>query len=218
VTSSRILELLLPFLSKSPGPPLTEDQLTKILTYLDLLLRWNARINLTAIRDPEEIITRHFGESLFTARHVYPKLHGAPPHVIDVGSGAGFPGLPIKLIVENARVTLIESNRKKATFLREVIRALRSDNVEVFAGRAETFGQKGDLVVLRAVEHFEVVLPTAISLMKANSAIALLIGVAQEELARGVGGEIKWSVPIQFPESTGRILQLGYSVSTALIQ
>src|SRR3989442_14834828 len=103
--SDRIAELLQPFLPV----PLVESQLQAISTYIDMLLRWNARINLTAVRQPEEIVTRHFGESLFAARRLFPATmaDNQPPadhqrpttnnRVIDVGSGAGFPGIPIKI-------------------------------------------------------------------------------------------------------------------------
>ncbi len=101
----RISELLQPFLEpekaatkKSISSP---SQLEDISTYIDLLLRWNARVNLTAVRHPEEIVTRHFGESLFAAHHLFPApetAQTAGPRVIDVGSGAGFPGMPIKIL------------------------------------------------------------------------------------------------------------------------
>src|SRR5581483_229522 len=175
----RIAELLQPFLS--PLPPrdkaaaLSETQLNNISMYIDILLRWNARMNLTAVRDEENIVTRHFGESLFAARHLFPlESHvGAaveacpersrrgcpvepsstssrqlPMRLIDVGSGAGFPGLPIKIWKPDIHLTPIESNQKKATFLREVIRKLALTQVEVFAGRAQDFRSQGEVVTL----------------------------------------------------------------------
>ena len=188
---ARIAELLEPFVRRStkaaisPAPCHSEErsdeesailsptQMQCISTYIDILLRWNARINLTAIRDPEEIVTRHFGESLFAARHLFPKqahsgdreraaLQGRVPHTeetralapgssangqrpttndgvsaADLGSGAGFPGIPIKLWAPHLALTLIESNHKKTAFLREIVRALTLTNVNVFPGRAE---------------------------------------------------------------------------------
>src|SRR5258708_16952728 len=122
----RIAELLQPFLDPSPkdcgrgtGPSsiLSPAQLQYISTYVDLLTRWNSRINLTSVRQPEEIVTRHFGESLFAARHLFPPPGREPPlpeaHVIDVGSGAGFPGLPLQICAPTLRPTLIQSNLKK---------------------------------------------------------------------------------------------------------
>ena len=137
--AARIAELLQPFLT-APAQ-LSAAQLNNISTYIDILLRWNARINLTAVRDPEQIVTRHFGESLFAARHLFPADDGRPTtdNCVDVGSGAGFPGLPLKLWAPAIHLTLVESNHKKATFLREVVRSLTLTNVNVFAGRAADF-------------------------------------------------------------------------------
>src|SRR5207253_3379046 len=157
--SDRIAELLQPFLPV----PLVESQLQAISTYIDILLRWNARINLTAVRQPEHIVTRHFGESLFAARHLFPDPRvrtdtpaAGPQHarsdrppatsVLDIGSGAGFPGLPLKIWAPEIHLTLIESNHKKATFLREVIRALTLTDVDVFPGRAENFVADADAI------------------------------------------------------------------------
>src|SRR5579862_1823882 len=112
----RIAELLEPFLrppipSSLPSARLSSTQLDHISMYIDILIRWNARINLTAIRDPEEIVVRHFGESLFAARHVFPETAAeAGLELIDIGSGAGFPGIPMKIWEPALRVTLIESN------------------------------------------------------------------------------------------------------------
>src|ERR1700680_4675226 len=153
----RIAELLEPFLDPATDQTLTGDDLDLISTYIDLLLRWNARINLTAVREPEEIVTRHFGESLFAARQLFPRrlsVSGAaatPVQVADVGSGAGFPGIPIKLWAPNIFLTLIESNHKKATFLREVARALTLTDINIQNARAETFPPPpSDVVTLRA--------------------------------------------------------------------
>src|ERR1700688_469421 len=137
---ARIAELLQPFLGPANDQRLTANDLSNISIYIDLLLRWNARINLTAIRQPEEIVQRHFGESLFAARHLFPQSPAGPGSarsVIDVGSGAGFPGLPIKIWASDIHLTLIESNQKKSTFLREVVRTLTLMNINVFAKRAE---------------------------------------------------------------------------------
>src|ERR1700678_876525 len=107
---SKIATLLAPYLAPPP------EILPQLSLYLDLLLKWNARTNLTAIRDPEEIVRRHFGESLFAAQHI-----GTPDTLLDLGSGAGFPGPPIALLHPRISVTLAESQNKKATFLREAI-------------------------------------------------------------------------------------------------
>ena len=206
----RIAELLEPFQT-----PLSTAQLNNISTYIDILLRWNARINLTAVRDPEEIVTRHFGESLFAARHLFPANRQRPTtnDVVDVGSGAGFPGVPIKLWAPDVRLTLIESNHKKATFLREVSRALTLTDVNVFAGRAQDFAAKAQTVTLRAVERFETALPTARQLLSAGGRIALLIGQAQMDRAKELAPDLLWSNPVPIPLSTNRILAIGTAIA-----
>jgi 16S rRNA (guanine527-N7)-methyltransferase len=187
---------------------LSQAQLSSISIYIDVLARWNAKINLTSIRDPEEIVRRHFGEALFVARHIFPQA-AANADVIDIGSGAGFPGLPIKLWASNVKLTLIESNNKKATFLREVIRLLALGNAEVFTGRAEVFPGSGDVVTLRAVERFEVMLPTALNLVKPEGTISLLIGQDQIRSAKAASPSIQWRDPLPLPNSQRRILLLG---------
>jgi 16S rRNA (guanine527-N7)-methyltransferase len=155
LTESKIAGLLSPYLD-----PISAHQLVKLSTYLDLLLRWNAKTNLTAIRSPEEIVRRHFGESLFAGRHLGSMT---PKTLLDFGSGAGFPGLPIAMLHPEITVTLAESQNKKATFLREVVRTLEIPNVEVWAGRAEDLPLESQFqtVTLRAVDDMAVALTAA---------------------------------------------------------
>jgi 16S rRNA (guanine527-N7)-methyltransferase len=216
--TARIAALLQPFLE----PSLSPYQLDQISTYIDLLLRWNARINLTAIRHPEEIVTRHFGESFFLARHLFPKsgtdrrpltTDHRPPHVLDIGSGAGFPAVPLKLWAPHIHLTLIESNHKKAAFLREVARALTLTNINVIADRAEVLAARPDfprtqVVTLRAVEHFAAILPQAVTLMAPNATLALLIGAAQIPHLTTLT-TVKWHPPIPVPHSNTRVLSIG---------
>jgi 16S rRNA (guanine527-N7)-methyltransferase len=247
---ARIAALLQPFLGPANDQWLTPDDLNHISTYIDILLRWNARINLTAIRDPEDIVPRHFGESLFAARHLFPRsssvspVSGACPDagrvvndfdsandrrpktadrptvaddqrpttddrllVADLGSGAGFPGLPLKLWTPEISLTLIESNQKKVAFLREVVRALTLTNVNIQNARAESLsGITFDLVTLRAVESFESILPTAASLVAPAGRLALLISSAQTALAQSTLPTLSWSNPIPIPQSRNRVL------------
>jgi 16S rRNA (guanine527-N7)-methyltransferase len=238
----RILELLDPFLSPCPEPSRTEPaalsatQLSQISTYIDLLLRWNARINLTAIRTEEEIVTRHFGESLFAARHLfspapYPVSSSVPPvlkgfevgvevgvevavdlarqspiRVADLGSGAGFPGIPLKLWSPNIKLTLIESNQKKATFLREVVRTLTLTDIDIQNTRAETIPHTYDVVILRAVDLFSTILPTAARLTAPSGCLALLIAHSQLATARQALSSFAFSAPLQVPQSDSRLL------------
>jgi 16S rRNA (guanine527-N7)-methyltransferase len=168
---TRIAALLTPYLSNAPIPEILYAQLS---TYLDLLLKWNARTNLTAIRDPEEIVQRHFGESLFTGIHTFPHLAPAAT-LLDFGSGAGFPGLPIHLLYPTLKVTLAESQNKKATFLREVVRTLNL-STEIWAARAETLpaSRLFDAVTLRAVDNMPLALAAAKPRLTPNGLLAIL--------------------------------------------
>jgi 16S rRNA (guanine527-N7)-methyltransferase len=210
--ATHIAELLQPFLGSAADQRLTANDLANISTYIDLLLRWNARINLTAIRQPEEIVTRHFGESLFAARHLFPQCRRERPPsctLIDVGSGAGFPGLPIKIWAPHVNLALIESNPKKATFLREVTRTLTLTGINVFSGRAEDYSSQAKVVTLRAVERFETILPIAATLVAPSGRLALLIGEAQLAHASGLTPGFTWAPPIRVPLSSARILVVG---------
>jgi 16S rRNA (guanine527-N7)-methyltransferase len=218
--SARIAELLEPFLGAKNDNQLTSRDLDCISTYIDILLRWNARINLTAVRDPEEIVSRHFGESLFTARSLFPSRehvgtaasgcpaeHSSAATVADLGSGAGFPGLPIKLWAPYISLTLIESNHKKTTFLHEIVRALTLTDINIQNARAESItGMPYDLVTLRAVERFETILPVAAHLVAPAGRIALLIGSSQLDRARLALPGLSWSNPEPIPASNSRVL------------
>jgi 16S rRNA (guanine527-N7)-methyltransferase len=214
--TTRIAALLQPFLGSADDQRLTTNDLLNISMYIDLLLRWNARINLTAIRHEEEIVTRHFGESLFAARHLFPARTacGQPPsarvRLIDVGSGAGFPGLPIKIWAPDLEVTLIESNQKKATFLRELARTLTLTNINVFPGRAEAYpNPPADVVTLRAVEHFDTTLPIATRLVAPGGRLALLISQAQLTRIHALTPGFAWPPPRPIPLSSSRVLTIG---------
>jgi 16S rRNA (guanine527-N7)-methyltransferase len=230
---------------------LSPAQLDDISTYIDILIRWNARINLSAVRDPDEIVTRHFGESLFAARHLFPttvhagaaarqlfpsgvhvgtaaeacperrdcpaeRSSAALTAVADLGSGAGFPGLPIKLWAPQISLTLIESNHKKATFLREVARALTLTDVDIQNIRAETVtGKTFEVITLRAVERFESSLPVAAALVRPVGRLALLIGASQQTPAQTSLPRFTWSDPIPVPSSKARILLIGQQPRTS---
>ena len=213
----RIAELLAPFTAPADLSPQT---LTQLQSYLDLLLRWNARMNLTAVRDPEHIVTRHFGESLFAARVLLADGIGRAEDctVADVGSGAGFPGIPIKLYAPEVELTLIESHGKKATFLREVNRTLGLKGSEVFCGRAEQWGKPADLVTLRAVEQFERSLPVAAGLVGVKGTLCLLLGAGQVPIARrALGTTWEWQEPEAVPQSNQRVVLVGRRSESAIL-
>lgn len=153
---STIAALLQPYLL--PKTTLPVALYPRLSLYLDLLLKWNARTNLTAIRNPEDIVRRHFGESLFAAQH----LDTNATTLLDFGSGAGFPGLPIALLHPGIQVTLAESQNKKATFLREVVRTLDL-STEIWTSRVETLPEARlfHTVTLRAVDNMAVAIEAA---------------------------------------------------------
>lgn len=196
-----------------PYAELNSEQLALTSKYIDLLLKWNTRVNLTAVRDPQEMITRHFGESLFAASHLI--VPGWQGKVIDVGSGAGFPGLPIAMWAPAAQVTLIESNGKKAAFLNEVVYTLGLKNARVSNRRAEEFGDKAELVTMRAVEKFERALPIALGLIAAGGRIGLMIGSAQVQAVKNQGRNFSWTEPVAVPGGHSRVLLVGTRMDTS---
>lgn len=150
LTAADIADLLAPYLAD--GHSLPNSHLFEALErYLELLLKWNARTNLTAIREPAEIVRRHFGESVLAAGYT-----GKCKTLLDFGSGAGFPGIPIQLMRPEIAVTLAESQGKKAAFLREVVRELGLRST-VWNDRVEAMpeGRRFDVVALRAVDGME---------------------------------------------------------------
>lgn len=173
LTPIRIASLLAPYYSQVID---NKEIMGRLSDYLDLLVKWNARTNLTAVRDPEEMVTRHFGESLFAASVLQPLLPAAAT-LLDFGSGAGFPGVPIQLACPTFHVTLGESQNKKATFLREVVRSLALPS-EVWAQRVESMAadRQFDCVAMRAVDHMDDAIQAALPRVRSGGVLALLAG------------------------------------------
>jgi 16S rRNA (guanine527-N7)-methyltransferase len=133
-----------------------------------------------------------------------------PSSLIDIGSGAGFPGVPIKLWAPELQFTLIESNNRKVAFLRQLTRTLTLTDINVYPGRAESYsGPKADVVTLRAVERFSSALPTAAHLVAPGGRLALLIGQAQAVQATELLPHAVWQTSIPLPLSASRILLIG---------
>jgi 16S rRNA (guanine527-N7)-methyltransferase len=186
---------------------LNERQVEQIQQYTRILLAWNEKINLTAIREPLEILYRHFCESMFGAS----LLPVENCRLADVGTGGGFPGLPLKIIRPNLDIFLVESNVKKATFLAEVIRELGLTDARVLISRYEELGEEVaplDVVCSRALGDFANFLGWAASpQVGAKHALLWLSGRDLEEI--GALPEWTWSSPKQVPKSLQRFLVLG---------
>ena len=202
-------ELLQPFFNAN----LSESQLSQLSTYLELLLKWNRKMNLTAVREPEEIVKRHFGESLFAAG-VLGKILGQRTTLLDFGSGAGFPGLPVKIALPALQVTLAESQRKKAMFLREACRSLALAGIEVFAGRAEQLNQQFDVVTMRAVDEQESLLTAASKLIAPGGFLVLMLGTQGIKISKAALPGFRWQDPVQIPNSEGRWVLTGEKTSS----
>jgi len=169
-----IRQLLEPF-----GLDLSPEQIGQMIVYLELLLRWNKKINLTGIRDWETCVTRHFGESLYLGRWV-----GLNGRLLDIGSGAGFPGLSLKIIFPGLSVTLLEPIAKKRAFLKEVARVCGMNSVEVRGERLEDFAGASpppvyDAATARAVGHLEELVPLASRCLKAGGELFLWLSRRQ---------------------------------------
>jgi 16S rRNA (guanine527-N7)-methyltransferase len=190
------------------GLPLQAEQLAAFASYADELVLWNERVNLTAITRREEIYLRHFLDSLSCAR-----FWGAiPHHVIDIGSGAGFPGLPLKIVFPHIQLTLLESVSKKAVFLDHMVATLGLQGVQVLplraeeAGRVPTLRGQADLVTARAVAELRVLLEYAMPLLRVGGQLLAPKGAAaaeeQQAASRALailGAEITAVEPVDLP-------------------
>jgi 16S rRNA (guanine527-N7)-methyltransferase len=185
----------------------TEEQVLQIQQYIRILLLWNEKINLTAIRDPQEILYRHFCESMYASVAV-PVENG---RLADVGSGGGFPGLPLKIIRPDLQVFLVESNIKKVTFLAEVIRELGLTGAQVLVRRYEELGEEVaplDYVCSRALGEFPAFLDWARSEQLAAKQVILWIGARDLPEIQKIR-TWDWREPIQVPHSLQRLLLVG---------
>lgn len=185
------------------------EQKLKFYKYMQMLLEWNNKINLTAITIPEEIILKHFIDSLT----IYKKLiRGAK--IIDVGTGAGFPGIPLAIIDENLKITLNDSLNKRLIFLTEVKKQLKLDNIEIIHARAEEIGQnkkyreKFDYATSRAVANLSTLSEYLLPLVKINGkCICMKASNIEEELNQAqnaiklLGGEVTEIEKFKLPQS-----------------
>ena len=185
----------------------TDLQVSQIQQYMSALLTWNEKVNLTAIRDPLEILYRHFCESMYAGVAV-PLERG---RLADVGSGGGFPGLPLKILRPDLEIFLVESNVKKATFLAEVVREIGLNDTRVMVSRYEELGEELtplDTVCSRAVGEFGPFLNWAASERVAAGQAILWIGGRDLEDVRKISGW-DWREPVSLPQSLRRFLLVG---------
>lgn len=174
---------------------LSEQQLERLAAHYAVLTRWNRVLSLTSVRTLEDAVERHYCESVFAAVH----LPAGPASIADIGSGAGFPGIPIAIMRPECSVLLIESHQRKAAFLKEASRELA--NVRVAAKRAEDVKETFDWVVSRAVRYTDI----SGSLKRIGRNVELLTGEVRAEDLAGFA----WREPIRLPWGDRRYLWIG---------
>jgi len=189
------------------GVILADAQLYAIARYVHLLITWNQSVNLTALEDPMEIVAKHFGESIFAAS-VVPEIFG---RLADVGTGAGLPGIPLKIALPDLILFLIEPNNKKCAFLTEVKGALGLTGTEIFRGRYEetTESEKGfDFICCRALGNYRHLLRWAKTALEPQGRVILWLGT-DDSLVVGRTSGWTWEVPTPIPQSQRRVIQVG---------
>jgi 16S rRNA (guanine527-N7)-methyltransferase len=183
------------------------EQIGQIQEYITLLLTWNEKLNLTAIRDPLDMLYRHFCESMYATKAV----EMSKCRIADIGSGGGFPGLPIKILVPGVDMVLVESSIKKATFMAEVVRALGLQSVNVSVSRYEELGEEIaplDYVCARAVGELIPLLKWAGSQSVGTKRVMLWLGAKDAEDMGKIAGW-RWDAPMAVPQSLRRVILVG---------
>jgi len=190
-----------------PNAKLPDGLWERLAAYLELLQRWNQRMNLTAVRNLEELARVHIAESLRCGQ----LLPSGITTLLDFGSGAGLPGIPILLLRPEIAVTLAESQSKKASFLREALRVLDVPQTEVYAGRVEDLpqAQQWDGVSLRAVDKMDLALAEASRRVRAAGWCAVLTTEERAASARSLLPRFDWQAPEMLPGSRQRVVLLG---------
>lgn len=180
------------------GVKLTENDIKTFYSYMEILKDWNSRMNLTAIEEDSDIIVKHFIDSL----SIVPYIKGSNIQIADIGSGAGFPGLPVKIAIPDASITLVDSLEKRVKFLEAVVSKLDMKNVKCIHSRAEDIGAnpthrgKYECVTARAVASMSVLLEYCLPLLKKDGIFIAMKGGNPEELGefskalKILGGEL----------------------------
>jgi 16S rRNA (guanine527-N7)-methyltransferase len=183
-----------------PWASLSGDQIGQLWEHYEILLRWNERINLTSIPPGQEMVIRHYCESLFLGAHMPGTSESIS--ILDVGSGAGFPGVPLAILKPAWRITLLESHQRKAVFLRESTRGL--PNISVLARRAESASGRFDWLVSRGVDARDV-LKSAPRLARK---VALMLGEDDFSMIDSML-DVAWSLPVRLPWGDRRLCVFG---------
>jgi 16S rRNA (guanine527-N7)-methyltransferase len=206
ITDRQICEVLATF-AISPN----DDQVAKIREYVALLLKWNRSVSLTSVTDPVEIVGRHFGESMYASK----LLLVENCRLADVGTGAGFPGLALKIACPSVHVTLIESNKKKCAFLSEVVRTLGFSDVEIRPERFEEIRPEtvlANLITCRAVGEFKQLLRWSANALVRRGHLLLWVGAEDStRIARTPGWT--WQPATRIPDSQRRFILLGRPIN-----
>jgi 16S rRNA (guanine527-N7)-methyltransferase len=189
------------------GVYLSDAQLAGVHDYIQLLLKWNRSLSLTSVADAAEIARRHFGESMFAAS----LLPVENCRLADVGTGAGFPGLPLKIIRPDIDLVLIESNKKKCAFLSEVVRSLGLNGVEIVPDRFELITPDAlrlDVITARAVGEFKEILRWSEAALQRRGHIMLWVG-AEDSTRISANTAWTWQPPVRLPDSQRRFILIG---------
>ena len=198
--TSRIQEILAPY-------EITADEslCVAIRVYIAMLAQWNCKVALTAMTDPVEVLRFHFGESLFAVS----RMDICKGRLADIGTGPGFPGIPIRMVCPQLELLLVESNSKKAAFLSEVVRKLDLSGVSVIRKRMEEIGEretgKLDCVTARALGGYEDLLEWAKSRLSPRGRVIFWLGNEESAGISSIGGW-NWEEPIKIPDSRSRFL------------
>ena len=205
--------------AKKMNIEINDNQIKKFYEYMNLLIEWNDKINLTAITEPKEVIVKHFIDSILAAKYIKDNSS-----IIDVGTGAGFPGIPLKIFNDGYKITLLDSLNKRTIFLQEVIDKLGLENMEVIHGRAEDYAQDKkyremyDYAISRAVAPLNILLEYLVPYTRIDGSVIAMKGSnAEQELIEAknainkLGAEVREKSVVQLPDDSGEryILVLG---------
>ena len=205
IGNRQICEALSPF-SISPS----EDQIAKIREYTRLLLKWNRSVGLTSVTDPAEIVSRHFGESMYAST----LLPVGNCRLVDIGTGAGFPGLALKIVCPEIALTLVESNKKKCAFLSEVVRSLGFAGVQICPDRFEEIRPEtvlANIITSRAVGEFKQLLRWSSNALDRHGQLILWIGSEDSTRIVSTPGW-NWQPAVRLPDSQRRFILIGRQI------